>query len=441
MSRRFKLKIRAGETFLYRKGGTESQVFEIRMKSSVNYNCLTRAAKLAYKRYPYFKSHFVVEDENVYLCENLFSPPPARAKRLRPLGGSTTNKNLIDITFFRNVIYISFHHAMCDGRGIMRFIKTLMYYYLNFKYPHNNVRIPGVMLVGEGFMKGETADPVNDGDFSFDKENVYKADRSAFAIPEVQSGEEAGGDSWRYELVFDVNELMKVCRANNSTPAILMTIFMQKGVKALNPEAAEQVLCSMSCDWRDSIGVPNTFRNCVSSIYLPYAEKEQAMDMCELGSHFRQLIARQKENDSARCSAGVMKMMSDMLDSLGTYEKKQEVVAGFTSRPINSFICSYTGKADMGDAEKYIDSMHAYSSGTKGISLQMMSVGDTFSVDFLQNFPDKLYVDAFLIEAAKLGLKAECSEMIKYRTPKDHTANTNFIKSLIGFFRGVLRLR
>ena len=33
MSRRFKMKIRAGETFLYRKGGTESQVFEMRMKS------------------------------------------------------------------------------------------------------------------------------------------------------------------------------------------------------------------------------------------------------------------------------------------------------------------------------------------------------------------------------------------------------------------------
>ena len=36
MSRRFRMKIRAGETFLYRKEGTESQVFEIRMKSEVD---------------------------------------------------------------------------------------------------------------------------------------------------------------------------------------------------------------------------------------------------------------------------------------------------------------------------------------------------------------------------------------------------------------------
>ena len=58
---------------------------------------------------------------------------------------------------------------MCDGRGIMLFIKTLLYYYLNFKYPHNNVRIPDVRLVGEGMLPGETADPVNDGNLEHDK--------------------------------------------------------------------------------------------------------------------------------------------------------------------------------------------------------------------------------------------------------------------------------
>ena len=77
----------------------------------------------------------------------------------------------------------------------------------------------------------------------------------------------------------------------------------------------------------------------------------------------------------------------------------------------------------MGDAEKYITEMHVYSSGTKGISLQMMSVADTFTVDFLQNFPDKLYVDEFMKMAEKLNLSFRCSELIKYRTPKDRGTN------------------
>ena len=435
MGKRFKMKIRAGETFLYRKGGTESQVFEIRMKSDVNYHCLQKAARLAYKRYPYFKSRFKTIDGSVYLCENIVSPPPARVRKLRPLGGSTTANNLLDITFHKNCIFISFHHAMCDGRGIMLFIKTLMYYYLNLRYRYNNVRIPDVRLVGEGMLEGETADPVNEGNLEFDKTKVYQADRTAFAIPEVQNGEDAGGMSWRYEITFNVNDVMKVCKDNNCTPAILMTILMQKGVKNINPDAAEQILCSMSCDWRESIGLPNTFRNCVSSIYLPYGKNEEEMDLHTLGTHFRALIAKQKEIDSARCSASVMKMMSDMLDSLGSYKQKVETVTGFTSRPINSFICSYTGRANMGDAEKYIESMHVYSSGTKGISLQMMSIGDTFTINFLQNFPEDTYAISFLTEASKVGLASRCSEVIAYRTPKDHTENTNFLKSLLRFFR------
>ena len=75
MSRRFRMKIRAGETFLYRKEGTESQVFEIRMKSDVNHSCIQRATRLAYRRYPYFKSRFKTIDGSVYLCENIVSPP------------------------------------------------------------------------------------------------------------------------------------------------------------------------------------------------------------------------------------------------------------------------------------------------------------------------------------------------------------------------------
>ena len=71
--------------------------------------------------------------------------------------------------------------------------------------------------------------------------------------------------------------------------------------------------------------------------------------------------------------------------------------------------------------------------------MKMMSVGDTFTIDFQQNFPDTTYAKAFLTESSKMGLAVHCSDVIAYITPKDHTANTNFIKSLIGFFRRIIQ--
>ncbi len=428
---KFRLKIRAGETFLYRKNGTESQVFELRLNHNISLYYMVKAAKLTYKRYPYFKSRFKLKDGNVYLYENVVSPPPQRLKKLRPLGSLSTSNNLLDITFHKRRLFISFHHAMCDGRGIMNFIKTLLYYYLNFKFPHNNIRIPDVRLRGENMLKDELADPVADGNFEFDKSKVFQISRDAFAIPQVEEGLNAGEESFKCELILENDEVVKVSKENNCTPVILMCILMQKAVQELNLTNTEPVLCNMSCDWRESIGLPNTFRNCVSSIYLPYGSEEQSMSMEDLGKHFRNLVNRQKEQDSARCSASVMKYMSDMLDSLCEYEKKQTAVSGFTSKAINSFIASYTGRANLGDAERYVEEIHVYSSGTKGISLQMMSVANNFTIDFLQNFESSIYIEQFIKQTEKLGLKVRKSSIQKFRTPKDNTFRKSKIKKFL----------
>lgn len=60
----------------------------------------------------------------------------------------------------------------------------------------------------------------------------------------------------------------------------------------------------------------------------------------------------------------------------------------------------------------------------------------TNSSDYEQKIQDAM---AFLTEASRMGITAHCSDVIAYTTPKDHTANTNFIKSLIGFFRRFIR--
>ncbi len=52
LSSNFKLKIRSGESFLYRKEGTESQVFELRMRDKVSHFALQNACRKALKRSP-----------------------------------------------------------------------------------------------------------------------------------------------------------------------------------------------------------------------------------------------------------------------------------------------------------------------------------------------------------------------------------------------------
>ncbi|MBQ6653614.1 MAG: hypothetical protein IJM81_09550 [Prevotella sp.] len=295
----------------------------------------------------------------------------------------------------------------------------MLYLYFKERYPKQEFSVPDLRLPGESMMETELADPVTEGNFSFDPEKVFKVDRNAYPIPEVHEAKPSNGTSWRYEFSFGNDEVMRLCKANGCTPPILASILMQRAILALNPSADKPVLCSLACDWREAIGLPDTFRNCVTSIYLPFTEDEKGEPLSEVGPKFRSLVKAQKEIDSARAGASVMTMLSGALSKMNTFDEKAAMVEKFTSNPVDSFVLSYTGQAKLGDLEQYIDSIHVYSSGVHDFFLQMTAVGNRITIDMVQPFPEPHYADAFGAECSKEGLDYTRSEAIPFSTPKD----------------------
>ncbi|MFM9597086.1 hypothetical protein ACKI1O_47945, partial [Streptomyces scabiei] len=57
----------------------------------------------------------------------------AETDELRELGSRNVNEHLIDIIFKAENIFISYHHAITDGKGIKPFIETILYYYFALK--------------------------------------------------------------------------------------------------------------------------------------------------------------------------------------------------------------------------------------------------------------------------------------------------------------------
>ena len=430
LSNNFKLRIRSGESFLYRKEGTESQVFELRMRDKVSYYALQLAYRKALQRYPYFNSSFKVKNESIYLVHNRVKPSVEPRKTLRPLGGVASQKNLLDVTFHDKSIYIAFHHGMCDGRGIMPFIKTLMYYYLRRVYKLRDLYIPDVRLAGEELLHGETSDPVRDGNFDFDPTKVVRVDRTGFELPGVDDEAPVPTLNYRYEYTYSIERFMQVCKQHNCTPPLLVALLVQRAVLDVCPLAEKPITCYLTCDWREHIGLPNTFRNCVSSIYLPYTKDDHDKSFAQMGAKYRTLVARQKELDSGRCSASIMKYLSETLDKLPTYEEKSAMTERMASQAANTFNISYTGRANMGDAEQYIESIHPYRGGSKGLCIQMMAVGASITVDFIQSFASPMYVEAFCKQCRDLGLIFTGTQAIPFTTPRDSIRNKSLVKSL-----------
>lgn len=409
-------KIRSGQSYLYKQYGMESEVIEVRFKKKVSGSYLSQALQTAMKRYPYFNTKLIERDGDFFIVQNEQSLIVKRTKQLAKLGHISCGYHLIDVTYYDYSLYISFHHALCDGRGIMPFIDTLIYYYCNLKYGKKPLP-EGVRLADEPLLPGETIDPFLQ-EYTFDKDKEFiSISRDAYAIPENAATDEI--TNYRYEIKIPGNQYMKVCKENNATPVILLSLLMSRGIAEMYPEYDKPINANIATDMRDALDTPNTFKNCVKSMILPYSREFSEKSLDEQASEYRQMLKAQRDRDYCRKEANAMLGLFAKLDSLDSFEEKQKIMSFFEGMTLNTYIISYLGKFNLGENAQYIDDIHLYNSGTTGLGINMISCGDFFVLDFKQNFPSDKYVKAFCAELEKLGIEYQASEKIPFITPGD----------------------
>lgn len=120
-------RIRAGQSYLYKKQGMESEVIEIRFDKNISGSALTSALALTKKRYPYFKTKLIEKDGDFYIVQNRGTLSPRRTRKLFKLGHISVGNHLIDVTYHRNTIcFISscslrrtWYYAFCGNPYIL----------------------------------------------------------------------------------------------------------------------------------------------------------------------------------------------------------------------------------------------------------------------------------------------------------------------------------
>ena len=83
-----------------------------------------------------------------------------------------------------------------------------------------------------------------------------------------------------------------------------------------------------------------------------------------------------------------------------------------------SGVVSYVGKANFGDSEKYITSFKTETDTPSPILIEVAAVNGKFYLDFIQNFKDERYFNAFKKELEKLNIKCEVRDPIKQDLPR-----------------------
>lgn len=416
-------KIRSGQAFLYRKNGMQSTVIDVRMRDKVCGTSLKKALDTSILRYPYLKSRMVERDGDIYLVDNSMKFIVKETSKLHSLGSAEVNYHLIDITYTANKICIAFHHGLCDGRGIKPFVETLIYYYCAYKY-ETIFKASGIRLAGEDLLEGETKEPC-------EKKFEVKDD---FIMPEIikdgyDISEENEDKYYRYEINVNSDEFMKFVKENNATPAIAVSLLMSKAIRSACHEVDKPIITNMASDMREALGMDNVYKNCVSSVYLPYSNSIENLSFKEQATLYRKMINEQKQEEVVKLNANMMIGLSDKLDELNSFEARKSMMSFFNNMKLNTFVLSYLGKTNLGECDKYVDSMNLYSSGSTGIIVNMMATSKYITINFLQSFKTDKYICALIETMKEVGIEFNVSEKIEFNTPED-SCYKNFEQNL-----------
>lgn len=409
------IKIRSGQSFLYRENGLNSTVLDVRMTDTIRGDCLQRALTDTLQRYPYMSSKLVEKNGDFYLEESLVSMNAINTKKLRRLGSMSTGYHLVDVTYSGNQICIAFHHALCDGRGITPFLETLVYYYCCYRY-NKKFDPSGIRLAGEALLPGENTEPIGNSFLAVDESKLPQIVKDGYALPEHGDDQ---GNYYRYELKINRQSFIDCMKSCEATPAILLAMMVSGSIYSVHPEADKPIVCSMAVDYRREIELLNTHKNCVGSLYLPYSQDSSTMDKTELARLYRAIIKEQRQPDAIRKLVNVQIGLCTKLDGIPTLAGKREALSFFNDMRIDTYVISYLGQIKLGDYEKHVESIHLYNSGVKGLRINMVCAGDYFTVDFLQCFESEELITALQKTLDTMGIEYIASGRIGFETVKD----------------------
>lgn len=138
---------------LYRKLDDQAKVFawasnkkyssifrlSVVLKESIDANLLQEAVKLALEKFQAFKVKMKKGVFSYYFIGNELEPvvKPEKNSLFRKVNTKENNKYLFRTTYVENRINMEFFHALTDGNGASKFLKEVIYRYLELKHPEN----------------------------------------------------------------------------------------------------------------------------------------------------------------------------------------------------------------------------------------------------------------------------------------------------------------
>ena len=376
----------------------------IRMKSTVDYELLSRSVERAMVRYPYFCVCPEREGEKLILRYNKRPVPVFCDDRTVTLGSDESRGHLISFGCKDNTIFIDASHYLADGMGVDPLLKTLLYLYVSERYGTEGLETERIRMPDSRVDEGEFAYPFPDS--AMDTEELFllsKAPEEAYGL-DPDAFDKDG--LYAYHLHIPQKAMMAKASSSDGSPVSFLSVLLYRAFQRLDRNIDKPVVVHIQHQYRAALKAPRSHHSLVNYIPVTFSPRLSSWDVEKQNTAVRgQVILKGgKEEDIVAVNRLIEAFPKD-----APYADKKEAMADYAKNSIRgkTFGISYVGKMDWCGLEQYVDDLHAYigEKHTKNMLLvEVMTIGEDFSLTFMQSGRGEKYLTAFIKESSELGI-------------------------------------
>lgn len=387
---------------------------DITMTDPVNAHVLAGALRKAAGRFPYFSVKLVRYCAEYRMEPNDLPFVISSNGQAVTLGTEESNYHLFAFAYDGCHLFVDASHFITDGNGIFPFMKMILYYYLTELHPDETFDAKQFELFA-----GEAPDDEADDDpyprifLHEDPLNVIPRPKNIFFLSDQTNGY-AYIDKWT-SFVFRIrqDDLMSFASSLDGSPATFIASLMYRTIADCHPENRLPMVCGMQHQFRKALGKPVSHMCHVNVVPIIYPNKLKNWDIERLNTIARGqlIIGASVENDILTVNEHIRneKLIRDMPLSKKHDHMRKALLKGIGK---NTFEVSYTGRVPWSGLDKYITNVVPYLDLTVsgGLSIEIFSVGDVFSINIMQRNGNRQYTDRFAALLEETGVEYTAEE-------------------------------
>ena len=400
----------------------------IRMKETVDYEILSKAVEKVMVRYPYFCVCPEREGDNLVLCYNKRPLPVFPDDRTVTLGSNESGGHLISFGCKGKTIFIDVSHYIADGMGIDPLMKSLLFLYVSERYGEEGIATERIRMPDSCVCDTEHAYPFPDRVIEAEEIDMMpEAPKEAYGL-ESEAFDNDG--LYAYHLHIPQRAMMAKASTSDGSPVSFLSVLLYRACHRLDQNIDKPVVAHVQHQYRAALRIPMSHHSLVSYIPVVLSPRLNRWEVEKQNTVVRgQVILK----GGYEADIAAVNRLIEAFPSEASFADKKDAMSGCAEKSIlgKTFGISYVGKMDWCGLERYVEDLHAYigEKYTKNMLLiEVMTVGEDFSLTFMQSGKGKKYLNAFVEEIRSLHIPVSvvgeeryslCNTDFNYKTTKE----------------------